>query len=383
MSHYPVQLNWPAWRWDIFCTVIDNHGDIGVCWRLASHLAQRGQRVRLWVDDTSSLQWMAPQGCPGVEVRTWQRPLAPEALPEPPADVLIEAFGCTLDDAVQAHWAQAHARGHRGLWLNLEYLSAEAYVSRCHLLPSPLAHGPVAGHSKLFFYPGFAPETGGLLWEVDLLQRQQAFRRTPWLKQWGLDEQLPVQLLFCYEPAALPDWLRQMAQQSRPVQMLVAPGRPYAAVQAALPPNLRAAWQGNGYVQYGTCRLIALPWLAQQEFDHALWASTLNFVRGEDSLVRALWAGQPLVWHIYPQHDHAHHAKLEAWLDWMQAPADVRHFHRVWNGMQAGMLPIVDWQAWQVCVQQACQRALQQAPLAEQLLQLAARHLLPVVSVTI
>ena len=383
MRPYPVQLTWPAWLWDIFCCVVDNHGDIGVCWRLACHLAQRGQRVRLWVDDPGSLQWMAPQGHPGVEVRTWQRPLAPESLPEQPADVLIEAFGCTLDDAVQAHWAQAHARGHRGLWLNLEYLSAEAYVARCHLLPSPVSHGPAAGLGKRFFYPGFTPDTGGLLWEVDLLQRQQAFQRTPWLKQWGIDGQLPVQLLFCYEPAALPDWLRQMAQQSQPVQMLVAPGRPHAAVQAALPPNLRAAWQGNGYVQYGTCRLIALPWLTQQEFDHALWASTLNFVRGEDSLVRALWAGQPLVWHIYPQHDNAHHAKLEAWLDWMQAPADVRHFHRVWNGMQAGMLPALDWRAWQACVQQARQRALQQAPLAEQLLQQVARQLLPVVSVTI
>ncbi|HEY0886111.1 MAG TPA: elongation factor P maturation arginine rhamnosyltransferase EarP, partial [Ramlibacter sp.] len=24
----------PAMLWDIFCKVIDNHGDIGVCWRL-------------------------------------------------------------------------------------------------------------------------------------------------------------------------------------------------------------------------------------------------------------------------------------------------------------------------------------------------------------
>ncbi|WP_157072023.1 elongation factor P maturation arginine rhamnosyltransferase EarP, partial [Cupriavidus sp. HPC(L)] len=38
--------------WDIFCTVIDNFGDIGVCWRLARQLAQEhGHAVRLWVDD--------------------------------------------------------------------------------------------------------------------------------------------------------------------------------------------------------------------------------------------------------------------------------------------------------------------------------------------
>ena len=66
-----------------------------------------------------------------------------------------------------------------------------------------------------------------------------------------------------------------------------------------------------------------------------LWACYLNFVRGEDSLVRALWAGQPFIWHIYPQDDNAHHAKLEAFLDWLQAPESLRKAHRVWNGMEA------------------------------------------------
>ena len=31
--------------WDIFCQVIDNHGDVGVCWRLARELAARGHTV--------------------------------------------------------------------------------------------------------------------------------------------------------------------------------------------------------------------------------------------------------------------------------------------------------------------------------------------------
>ena len=30
--------------WDLFCRVIDNHGDLGVCWRLARDLAARGER---------------------------------------------------------------------------------------------------------------------------------------------------------------------------------------------------------------------------------------------------------------------------------------------------------------------------------------------------
>ena len=57
--------------WDIFCTVIDNHGDLGVCWRLTRQLRDAGQRVRLWVDDASALAWMAPNAHqePGIEVR--------------------------------------------------------------------------------------------------------------------------------------------------------------------------------------------------------------------------------------------------------------------------------------------------------------------------
>ena len=69
---------------------------------------------------------------------------------------------------------------------------------------------------------------------------------------------------------------------------------------------------------------MRLPWLTQADFDHLLWACDLNFVRGEDSLVRAAWAGAPFVWQVYPQHDGAHAAKVEALLAGMAAPPDVR-----------------------------------------------------------
>jgi hypothetical protein len=55
--------------WDVFCQVIDNHGDLGVCWRLATQLAARGQRVRLWVDDGRALAWMAPGALEGPLAR--------------------------------------------------------------------------------------------------------------------------------------------------------------------------------------------------------------------------------------------------------------------------------------------------------------------------
>ena len=381
--------SFPTRLWDVFCDVIDNYGDVGVCWRLAVNLAQRGQRVRLWVSDVRPLQWMAPNGHPGVEVRHWQAPLTDADLPAEPADVLIEAFGCTLDDAVQARWAQQQAGGHPGLWLNLEYLSAEPYVQRCHLLPSPVLSGAAAGCSKLFFYPGFVPQTGGLLRELDYVQRQQQFDRQAWRAQHSLPEQALVVSLFCYEPPALSQLLQrwQQGQQPQhlpdatdtlPVHILVTQGRALRAVQAVLPQALAQELLEKHQTQWGQLTLQLLPWLEQNAFDELLWASDLNCVRGEDSLVRALWAGQPFVWQIYPQDDQAHHAKLQAFLDWMQAPPALRTWHAVWNGVASTPLPALtvgDWQDWQRCVQAARQRLLQQADMAEQLLRLAADHL--------
>ena len=102
-----------------------------------------------------------------------------------------------------------------------------------------------------------------------------------------------------------------------------------------------------------------------------LWACDLNLVRGEDSLVRALWAGQPMVWHIYPQHDNAHHDKLDAFLDWLDAPASLRAFHHAWNGMTAPQtLPLLSpelMREWQACMRAARDKLAAQTDLIEQI----------------
>ena len=121
-----------ALHWDLFCRVIDNHGDLGVCWRLAADLAERGHSIRLWVDDASALAWMAPAGHTGVTVHHWPQPWHDDPA-QTPGDVVVEAFGCELPDAFVARMAR-HSRA--PVWLNLEYLSAEDYVERSHGLPS-------------------------------------------------------------------------------------------------------------------------------------------------------------------------------------------------------------------------------------------------------
>lgn len=356
--------------WDIFCKVIDNYGDIGVCWRLSQNLVARGQRVRLWVDDPSALTWMAPQGSAGIEVRTWDSTLALRG--QPMGDVFVEAFGCEIaPEFIAAYADSTRARGLKGTWINLEYLTAERYAERSHGLPSPVMHGPGAGLNKHFFYPGFTPATGGLLREPDLPARQARFERTLWLRQLGLPPRQPSERLislFCYEPPALNQLLAHLANDSQPTRLLITPGRASAAMQNCIEHQnkLNPLWNNGEQLSFSY-----LPVLSQDDFDHLLWACDLNFVRGEDSLVRAIWANRPFVWHIYAQDDDAHHLKLNAFLDRMKAPPSLRAFHHVWNGLSQAPLPPLAPPEWQTAAGQL--RDLQQAQtdLASQLVSFA------------
>lgn len=342
-------------RWDIFCRVIDNHGDAGVCWRLAAELAARGDAVRLWIDDPRPLAWMAPQGAPGVEVVAWTAD-APDL---PPGDAVVEAFGCDPPPAFVARMAAGRPPP---AWINLEYLSAESYVERSHGLPSPVNHGPGAGLVKHFFYPGFTARTGGLLREADLAQRQQAFDRGAWLRGAGIatgGDRLAS--LFCYEPPALPALLRQLATDGPATDLLVTSGRATAATRAVL---ARLEQETPGWNAAGRLRLHWLPLFSQRDYDHLLWACDLNFVRGEDSLARAVLAGRPFVWQLYPQHDAAHHAKLDAFLDWLAPPPALAQMFRAWNEATAEPLPQLDIAGWRATAQAAAQRALALPDLA-------------------
>jgi uncharacterized repeat protein (TIGR03837 family) len=90
-------------------------------------------------------------------------------------------------------------------------------------------------------------------------------------------------------------------------------------------------------VQRGALHADGLPFTDQRGYDTLLWASDINFVRGEDSFVRAQWAMKPFVWHIYPQADNAHGPKLDAALDRYartlpgEARAALRRFWHAWN----------------------------------------------------
>ena len=331
----------PQPTWDIFCTVVDNFGDIGVAWRLARQLArEHGLSVRLWVDDLASFQRLDraidpaldEQSRCSVAVRRWARPFSVIE----PGDVVVETFGCDLPESYVAAMA---AKVHKPAWINLEYLSAETWVEGCHGLPSPHPRLPL---TKYYFFPGFTAETGGLLREHGLIERRRAFQesaaaRTEFWRSLALnppDEAEQRVSLFCYPNPALPDLLQSWASGSERVTCLVPESIVAAGVASFFTPQesiAPRAWRR------GNLEARILPFLDQLDYDRLLWACDCNFVRGEDSFVRAQWAARPFVWHIYPQQENAHWVKLNAFIDRycaaMPEPtsAALRGFWRAWN----------------------------------------------------
>lgn len=341
-------------RWDIFCRVVDNFGDAGVCWRLACDLvAGHGARVCLWIDDLGSLHRLNPaaadverQEVEGVEVRHW----GSRAPDEAPQDVVIEAFGCGLPD----EYVEAMARAsRRPLWIVLEYLSAEPWVREHHALPSPHPRWPL---DRYFFFPGFVESTGGLLREADLFARRDRFSDAQREAFWrSVGHAAPpagaiTVSLFAYESAPLGELLQSWEEGAQPVVAAVSEGR---ALAAALGHFGVAAIPADRIVRSGALEMRVIPFVPQVRYDELLWSCDCNFVRGEDSFVRAQWAARPFVWQIYPQEARAHWRKLQAFLDlYCEAlPETARdvltNLSRVWNHIDVpGVTPASAWAAF-------------------------------------
>ena len=327
--------------WDVFCSVVDNYGDIGVTWRLARQLVAEHQLgVRLWVDDLRAFVPLCPeadvnaarQWQQGVEVCQWPEQWQPTDV----ADVVVEAFACKLPEG----YLQAmKARATPALWINLEYLSAEDWVSGCHGLPSMRPDGL----KRMFFFPGFDTGTGGLLREADVLQRRRAFEQDPQARQAFLQglgvfpaSNARLVSLFAYENTGLASWLDAMAAGSVPTHLLVPQGRIMGDLLRWLGVDQLAL---GSVEQRGALTVQTLPFVRQEDYDHLLWSCDFNAVRGEDSFVRAQWAGRPLLWHIYEQEEDAHWVKLNAFLALYVkdlSPAAAQAFTGMWHAWNSG-----------------------------------------------
>lgn len=341
--------------WHVYCAIVDNFGDIGVCWRLARQLVhERGQTVTLWVDRWEPARAIIP-GLPeapaqavmeGIVVRPWSEVGAGDDLI---GDVLVEGFGCALPPATLTQLA---ARERKPVWINLEYFSAEAWVPGFHL---GSGDDPATRATRWFFFPGVGPNTGGMLRERDLIAERDAWQASgqadALLARLGAPRSHGRLCALCFAYAGAPyrAWLGALEhERSAPVSVWLCG----LSSQTGVTLTERAHRPGLHFAD--------LPFVSQPDFDRLLWAADLAIVRGEDSLARALWSGRPFIWNIYPQAQAAHHPKLEAWLGVYTDgfPPALRDAyvaaHRAWNGIipadalgSAWSSLMRQWPAWQ------------------------------------
>ena len=283
----------------IYCKVIDNWGDAGVCWRLARYIAIKGSKVTLWIDQPdvlTNLKVTPTQAKEtGVVVRQWPEATTTVNSLIAGADLIITAFGCDLPEPIQTAIASEHPQ--QTLWINLEYLSAEAWVETHHGLPSIKRDGS----RQIYFMPGFTSKTAGLLGPEPIPVDAR---------------QLAINLGIQDACAGMPS--------PRIASVFAYPDAPFTALS-----SLKQAWllivpegvdlpELKMLVGHPSISIKHIPSLTQQEYDALLSLCDLNFVRGEDSWVRAQWAAKPFIWQPYRQTDQLHITKLDAFLDLVQ-----------------------------------------------------------------
>jgi len=215
-----------------------------------------------------------------------------------------------------------------------------------------------------FFVPGFTRRTGGLLRERTLLEQRDRFQGDPeqiarFLARIGQVETVETQriTLFCYADAELDAFRAWLASAPRATSVFVPPGQPRQALaRSGLELGTRAlALPGTPHV-----RFVPLPMLAQDDFDRLLWSCDFNWVRGEDSFVRAQWSGRPFLWHPYRQERNAHLPKLDAFLDHYLADAPAAlgdSISRLFQRSNRGEETAQDW-GWSMATTRSLASAL-------------------------
>jgi uncharacterized repeat protein (TIGR03837 family) len=286
----------------LLCKVIDFFGDIGVAWRIAKQLTNEFNiEVHLLVDDLVTSQRLIPsinlhlkvQTIEGICIHHCTFDEDSDSLPKPPAFV-FNLFNIDLP-----HKYRDLIKSQNSKYIAIEYLSAETWVDNFHLKPSI---DPESGLIKTFFYPGFTSQTGGLIREKNLLIRRENFaltQRQKLIESLGGDAAIYTISLFYYPSQKMTTFLDMMNALARPIQFFV-------------PQYLFDLLKFDK--DYPYLSIIPYPFLSHDSFDELLWSCDLNFVRGEDSWIRALWAGKPFIWQPYIQENDIHLIKLKAFL---------------------------------------------------------------------
>jgi hypothetical protein len=259
---------------DIFCEVIDFYGDVAVAFRLARALKKRDNswQIRFFCNQLAMIAQLHPHHQKDESCLIAVYPYTAVTSLTTCADVALEMLACTLPSGYPLP----------PLIINVDYFSAESWVTDTHLQPS-LGMNP-AGH-KFFFMPGINEATGGLTIgdflpaPANIITAKQTF-----LTQHNLP-------MLCAKRPWVSLYVYDLHEESL-----------HAAAEAFILSPLPLT---------NSPHCLQMP-MDQQTFDQLIHLSSLVLCRGEDSLSRALLSGKPFLWQAYRQENNDHLVKVEA-----------------------------------------------------------------------
>ena len=303
---------------DIFCEIIDNYGDIGVVYRLAKEMDKifPDSKVRVFLNRLEEFKSInsnvvdSPiQIIENIEYITFDY-LKENIGKFSASQVIIEAFGCKIPEEYMDI-----AYENSDLLINLEYLSAEDWIEDFHLQSSPLGRGKL---KKVFFMPGFTERSGGVIADSNYLDRikkvfeNKDFYTKKYLSEIEDRDSKIVGTLFSYEKN-FTTLFEDLKKLDRDVVILAMGEKTQESLKKIFKKNSREDFRN--FIKYGKIEVRFLDFLNQEEYEELINVVDFNFVRGEDSFIRAILTGKPFMWHIYCQEDYAHMDKIEGFLD--------------------------------------------------------------------
>ena len=316
----------------ILCKVVDNYGDIGVVYRLARSLSEidKDLKIKIIIDNLFAFSSIKKNINPELSIQyinNWKilnwnsQEICKEEFLKNPPSIILECFQCGRPDWLEEILFAPNYNTPCQI-INIDYLTAEPYAEDFHLLKSGTRSLYI---KKINFMPGFTNKTGGLILDNTFINNLNA----NFNKRNKINEEFSI-LIFSYERDFYQLFiaLNQFQQNKRlsnpnfSVKVYAANGKSQKYVLDA--------WEKTQKI----VNLIKLPFLQQEEWDELLTKMNFLFIRGEDSLSRAVLCGVPFVWHAYIQDENYHLVKVNALLDLLTQKFSIeekKYLTELWN----------------------------------------------------
>lgn len=301
---------------DIFCNIIDNYGDIGVSYRLAREFKSyfKDIKIRLILNTLKELNEIDKNYIDSnISFMTFNDITTDKF--SYTADLIIESFAC---DIPQNYLEKAYYNSK--LLINLEYLSFEDWTSDFHLMSSLLPKGKL---KKIFFMPGISKNSGGLLIDSDFLNTINKVEKNKkyYLDKFNIKSDYDlIGTIFSYEKD-FSNLLNYLKILDKKILLFI--------LSEKTQNNFLNYFENNDF--YDKIQLVKSKFLNYREYEELIALADFNFVRGEDSFVRALLIGKPFLWHIYKQDDDVHMKKLDAFLEKYTEDENLKKIFRTYN----------------------------------------------------